>query len=77
MYALDTHHRRILALDTNKQEIVALSEEGIHTSNLNIGNNFRLFWPHQLRCFERNTPDNHTLPILDVYVSGYLGKHIQ
>ena len=66
--------RRILSLDTNKQQIVALSEEGVHASSLSVGAQFRVFWPHQLRCFERAAADNRTLPLVDVYLAGYLGE---
>lgn len=53
---------------------MALSEEGVHVNSLNIGTQYRVFWPHQLRCFERVAADNHTLPLVDVYLAGYLGE---
>ena len=67
-------YRRILAIDSNQQQIVALSEEGVRISTLHIGSQFNAYWPHQLRCFARASANNQSLPTVDVYLSGYLGK---
>lgn len=67
-------------VDSNQQRVVGVSEEGIFASQLDIGYEYKVFWPHQIACFEAahtHAPlGQDTLPAADVYVAEYLGKHL-
>lgn len=68
--------RRVMLLDTNQQRIVGLSEEGIFASQQDVGHKYRVFWPHQIECFEQTPSGSKSdiLPSAEVYVSEYLGE---
>lgn len=63
-------------LDTNQQRVVGVSEEGIFTSPLDVGYKYRVFWPHQIVCFDsvHAAGSGAELPSADVYVSEFLGE---
>lgn len=74
MIKLVLNVRRVLVLDTNQQRVVGVSEEGIFTSQLEVGYKYRVFWPHQIMCFQSAPSAATDLPSADVYVSEFLGK---
>ena len=69
--------RRILALDTNEQTITGVTDVGYPISKWAIGQQYALFWPHQMQCLVDASPQSagpHALPAVTVYVTEYLGN---
>jgi hypothetical protein len=63
-----------MVLDTSQQLLSAYSEEGLLPSVEDLGHRHRVYWPHQIRCFEAAGSAEGALPSADVYVAEYLGQ---
>jgi hypothetical protein len=64
----------VLVLDTSQQLLSAYAEEGLLPLSEDLGYRHRVYWPHQLRCFEAALgAGDGALPGAVVYISEYLG----
>ncbi len=71
------NYRRILVIDTNKEQVIAVNEDSLRVTSLDIGNNFGAVWPHQVklrRKFHVKNSNGDVEEVVELYVSEYLGK---